>query len=85
MDAWLDDRELWKGVAGIDRLKSEVAAFRRLLALFQQDTQIPIDTRGTLDFSALQLDLKSLWLTDEAIVADVLLSGHAKLDLTIAL
>lgn len=85
VDAWLDDRELWKGVAGIDRLKSEVAAFRRLLALFQQDTQIPIDTRGTLDFSALQLDLKSLWLTDEAIVADVLLSGHAKLDLTIAL
>ena len=35
-------------MAGIDRLKSEVAAFRRLLALLQQDTQIPIDTRGTL-------------------------------------
>jgi hypothetical protein len=79
--AWLDEPELWRGVAGIEQLRSEVAVFRQLVERFQADTTLPIQDRGSLSFRNLGIDLHRLWVTEEAILADVSLVGNATLQL----
>jgi hypothetical protein len=66
-------------VQGVERLRAEVAAFRDLVERFQDDTTLPIPGRGELSFSDLGLDLHRLWVTNEAIQADVTLVGKAEL------
>jgi hypothetical protein len=83
--AWLDDPSLWRGVAGIAALRQEVAAFRKLLALFQAETTIPVDTRGKIRFFDLNMDLIGFWVDSEAMLADVMLTGQAQLDLKLSL
>ena len=82
--AWLEDPKLWGGVDGIERLRAQVRAFKRVVDGFQADTTLPIQDRGRLSFSRLRIDLHRLWVTGEAILADVTLVGQAELvlDLT---
>jgi hypothetical protein len=80
---WLADEELWVDVDGISELRGEIAAFERLLEQFQQETQLPLDERGSLRFHSLRVDLQSLWVTNEAILGDVVLNGEADLDLKV--
>lgn len=77
--AWLEEPDLWRGVQGVERLRREVAEFRQLVERFQADTTLPIQDRGDLSFSDLGLDLHRLWVTNEAIQADVTLVGKAEL------
>ena len=79
--AWLNEPELWRDVPGVVELKIEVAAFRRLVEQFQQETSLPLDDRGMLHFSRLSLDLISVRVSKEAIWADVVLRGQARLDI----
>ena len=79
--SWLEEPELWRGVAGVKDLRREVAAFRQLVERFQADTTLPIQDRGSLSFRDLGIDLHRLWVTDEAILADVSLVGKATLQL----
>ncbi|MDJ0739979.1 MAG: hypothetical protein QNJ91_09695 [Gammaproteobacteria bacterium] len=82
---WLADPALWAGVDGAAALHREVAAMHRRLLAFQQDTRLPVDDRGAIHFSALSIDLRRVWVTDEAILADVVLNGNARLDMRVAL
>lgn len=79
--AWLDDPKLWCGVDGIERLRAQVKAFKRVVDGFQADTTLPIQGRGSLSFSDLRIDLHRLWVTGEGILADVTLVGEAELTL----
>lgn len=83
--AWLNDPDLWGSVDGIARLRNEVAGVQRLLQRFQEDTRIPVDQRGSLHFYELAVDLDRIWVTKEAILADVMLHGKAKLDIRLDL
>jgi hypothetical protein len=78
---WLEDPRLWRDVRGVGRLRGEVAAFRQLVERFQADTTLPIKDRGSLSFRDLGVDLHRLWVTNEAILADVSLVGNATLQL----
>lgn len=82
---WLNDPQLWQGVEGVAEMKREVLVFKRLLENFQAETRVPLDGRGSLRFYELVVNLRSLWVTDEAILADVVLHGRARLDLNVAL
>jgi len=82
---WLDDQSLWSGVEGIPRLRREVNAFRRLLDVFQEETAIPVDTRGSVHFFDLNMDLIGVWVNDEAIIANVMLTGKARLNIALSL
>lgn len=80
---WLADEALWADVDGISELRGEIAAFGRLLEQFQQETQLPLDERGSLRFHSLRVDLQSLWVTNDAILGDVVLNGKADIDLKV--
>lgn len=82
---WLSDPELWRDVDGVSELKGEVLAFKRLLERFEEETRIPLGARGSLHFHDLRVDLRSLLVTDEAILADVILHGRARLDMHVSL
>jgi hypothetical protein len=82
---WLDDPSLWSGVEGISRLRHEVNAFGKLLDAFQEETTIPVDTRGSLHFFDLNMDLTGVWVNGEAIIADVMLTGKARLNIVLSL
>lgn len=83
---WLNHPELWQGVAGVETLKSEVAAFRRLVEHFQEENRLPLgDNRGEMHFSQLSLDLVSVRVGPEAIWAEVVLRGQAGLEIDFSL
>jgi len=82
---WLGDRALWRGVEGAAKLHHRMLLLRQRLDLFQQGTEIPVDTRGRLHFSRLSVDLNRVWVSEEAILADVILNGKARLDIQLAL
>ncbi len=78
---WLGDPSLWKGVEGAAKLHQQMRLLRRRLDLFQAGTEIPVDTRGRLHFDSLSVDLDRVWVSEEAILADVILNGRARLDI----
>lgn len=82
--AWLGDASLWRGVDGVEALRHEVELMQQRLDGFQWETELPIDTRGVIRFDQLSLDLRRVWVTDEAILADVVLNGQARLDLKLS-
>ncbi len=78
---WLSRREMWRGVTGIDALRERVIDVRSTLARFERETRLPLDGRGELFFRDLRVDLRRVWVTDQAIWADLVLQGRARLDM----
>jgi len=82
---WLDDESLWRGVGDAVALRQKVQEFHELLDLFQKKTTIPVDTRGDVHFYDLNMDLIGVWVNSEAILADVMLTGKARIDVKLSL
>lgn len=78
---WLNRKEMWRGVTGIDALRKRVVDVRATLARFERETRLPLDGRGELFFRDMRVDLRRVWVTDQAIWADLVLHGRARLEM----
>ena len=82
---WLNREDLWRDVSGINRLRQRVREVRSALSKFEQETRLPLDQRGELVFSELSVDLRRAWVTEQAIWADIVLRGKARLEIRYAI
>jgi hypothetical protein len=76
---WLDDPDLWgEGRAPAAELRAEVDRFRRVVAHFETPRSLPLGAEADLELGSLRLDLARVWLDADAIRADFVLRGRAR-------
>ena len=88
---WLNKPKAFEASAEVDRLKQRIQEMVQVIARFEQQTMLSPDDTGEsgelseLNFSDISIDMKQVWVTPEAIWAEIALRGKAELKVDFAL